>query len=143
MRTLFLAALLSVACLEASAYAKTNGTETMKITSVTVGVPVTQFEKAIDWYKAVLGPRETIQPVPSIFEFDLGSGTWLQLIQSDSIAAGDTVVRLGVENIDAEHARLKKLGIEVTEIERIEGVIAFCRFKDPSGNNLSLYQVLQ
>jgi catechol 2,3-dioxygenase-like lactoylglutathione lyase family enzyme len=35
------------------------------------------------------------------------------------------------------------LGIEVGPIDGIEGVIRFCDFEDPDGNQLNLYQVLE
>ncbi len=115
----------------------------MKITSVTIGISADKFEEAVSWYKKILGPRETIQPVPGIAEFELSSGAWLQVFQTKKVLAGDSVVRLGVENIDVESTRLKNLGITVSDIERIEGVIAMFDFVDPFGNKLSLYQVLQ
>ena len=59
-----------------------------------------------------------------------------------SVATDLDLVRVGVEDIDAERRRLLDLAVAVEDTERVEGVIAFCDFADPDGNRLSLYEVL-
>jgi len=52
-------------------------------------------------------------------------------------------LRLGVADIEAERKRIQEeLHIEVSEIERIEGLAAWCNFTDPFGNRLGLFQDL-
>ena len=34
------------------------------------------------------------------------------------------------------------MGIAVSEVEEVPGMVAFCGFDDPDGNQLSLYTVL-
>jgi hypothetical protein len=54
-------------------------------------------------------------------------------------SGAEVVVRFGVEDAAAEHARLASLGVDVGELERVENVIEYFNFPDPDGNLLSMY----
>jgi predicted enzyme related to lactoylglutathione lyase len=112
------------------------------IRSVTVGLPARDFEKAVAWYGRVLGPRTTIAPVESVVEMELVPGCWLQFQRAEKDGAAGAVLRLGVDDIDSEVARLTSLGVAIEPIRRIPGVVALCGFTDPWGRALSLYEVL-
>lgn len=92
------------------------------------------------WYSALLGETKTIQPVPHVFEFEVRTGFWLQLIEDPVLKTGDGALRFGVNDIEMEKRRLISVGIQTGEIQEIPGVIRLCRFTDPFGNKLSLYQ---
>lgn len=62
-------------------------------------------------------------------------GVWLQFGESP----GGCVFRIGVPDLQAERARLLALGVDVGDIEVVDGVIAFCDFADLDGNRLSFY----
>ena len=48
-----------------------------------------------------------------------------------------------VADVAAERERIHDaLGVAVSEIERIEGVAAWCTFEDPFGNRLGLFEDL-
>jgi predicted enzyme related to lactoylglutathione lyase len=112
------------------------------LTSVTIGLPVASLPDASAWYGRLLGRSADLEPVPGIEEFEPVPGCWLQLFEGASGSGYECVVRFGVSDIEAARARLVGFGIPVGPIERVEGVIAFCDFTDPWGNQLSLYQVL-
>jgi len=112
----------------------------MELTSITIGVPVSDMAKAKTWYIILLGATKTIQPVPNVFEFEISKGFWLQLIEDPALKAGDGTLRFGVKDIEAEKSRLAIAGISVGKIQEVPGVIRLCRFTDPFGNKLSLYQ---
>jgi catechol 2,3-dioxygenase-like lactoylglutathione lyase family enzyme len=113
----------------------------MKVTSITVGIPVSDLHVAVRWYQRVLELDRGIEPAPGIREFEVSPGCWLQLFREEASGSGH-VFRVGVEDIDEARRRLLGLGVTVADTERIEGVIAFCDFADPDGNRLSLYEVL-
>ena len=113
----------------------------MRVTSITVGVPVSDLDGATRWYEQVLGIGPAIEPVRGVHEYEVSRGCWLQLFEGET-SSSEHAFRIGVEDIERERDRLLRLGVPPREIERVEGVIAFCDFVDPYGNSLSLYQVL-
>jgi predicted enzyme related to lactoylglutathione lyase len=110
----------------------------MDTTSVTVGIPVRDLQSVRAWYERVLESSVDAEPTLGIAELEVHPGTWLQLMEDPEERP---VLRIGVPDIDAARERLIALGVEVTPIGGIEGVIRFCDFADPEGNPLSLYQV--
>ncbi len=113
----------------------------IETTSITVGIPVGDLDDATAWYGRLLEAEPDIKPVEGILESEVRDGFWLQLFEAEG-GSGEAVVRFGVREIEAATGRLREVGIEVGEVERVEGVIAFCDFADPWGNVLSLYQIL-
>ncbi|MBO3751007.1 VOC family protein [Streptosporangiaceae bacterium NEAU-GS5] len=114
----------------------------MKTTSVTVGVLVGDLPAASRWYQTVFeldGP--SVEPVEGIVEYLIG-GCWLQLAEAPPDPGG-WVFRVGVPDVQAEHARLETLGISAGPIHRVDDVIEYFEFTDPDGNRLSFYTVIQ
>ena len=114
----------------------------IETTSITVGVPVGDLEEATRWYTRVLNAGPELEPVRGIREFEVRPGTWLQLME-EADAPGGATFRLGVRDIHGQRRRLIDLGLEVSEVEDVDGVILLCDFADPWANRLSLYQVVQ
>lgn len=112
----------------------------MKLTSVTICVPVKSIEEASRWYERCLELKDRIDPAPGIREYELAPHYWLQLSEGATVRSEHCLL-LGVTDIERERERLTRLGIEVDKIQRVEGAVAFAEFKDPDGNNLSLYQL--
>jgi hypothetical protein len=50
-----------------------------KIKSFTVGLPVTELKRAVEWYRQLLGEVEEVNPAPGVWEF--------QIVPSDFLAA--------------------------------------------------------
>jgi catechol 2,3-dioxygenase-like lactoylglutathione lyase family enzyme len=102
----------------------------MKLTSMTVGLPVRDLQQAEDWYRRVFevtGPA--VSPAPGLVELPLGSID-LQLIE-------DPGAQPGAQN--AEHERLTGLGITVDPLEHVPGAVDYFDFVDPDGNALGVY----
>ena len=53
-----------------------------------------------------------------------------------------SVLRYGIEDLETEQERLRRLGVSVGQIETIPDVIRLFGFSDPDGNSLCCYQVL-
>jgi predicted enzyme related to lactoylglutathione lyase len=114
----------------------------MRISSVTVGLAVSDLVAARCWYESVLdvdGPQ--LEPVEGIVEYDLG-GCWLQLGEEAPTGSATAVLRLGVDDVHAERARLVELGLAVPEVVHVPGVLDVVDFPDPDGNHLSLYTLV-
>jgi lactoylglutathione lyase len=118
-----------------------------RITGVrTIGVPVTDQDRSLAFYRA-LG-FETRLDVP------MGGGTrWIEvappgsvvsiaLVRAhDGVPAGvETGVRFTSEDVDADHAALRSGGVDVDEVLRWEGVPPMLAFRDPDGNGLEIVE---
>ncbi len=118
----------------------------MRITSITIGLPVSDAERSADWYRRLLetlaGEPERIDPVPGIIEYALPATAWLQLMAAEQAS----VLRLGVDDLAAAGARLRSRGIEIGAIREFplsEGgsAILLADFADPDGTRLCLYEI--
>ena len=120
----------------------------MDVTSLTVGLPVSDLQRSREWYARLLQSDETpLEPVDGVLEHELSPGHWLQIFQTDSVheaarEAGSVVVRFGVADVAAERQRLLGLGIEVDALVRVEGVLEYADFPDPDGHRLTIYTML-
>ena len=108
-----------------------------------VGLPVADFERALDFYTRVLGLRQIAAPK------GFASGVrWLQLGEQHihlikhegSLApAGPRHVALNVSDIRAAKAHLSGLGFPLDAAPFVDGAERFY-MHDPDGNSLELIQ---
>jgi lactoylglutathione lyase len=125
-----------------------SGKSKNRITNVrTVGVPVTDQERALEFYVATLG-FDTRLDVP------LGErGRWIEVAPSgatttialvvahEAVPAGtETGIRLTTTDADAEHADMRAKGVDADEVLRWPGVPPMFAFRDPDGNGLTIVE---
>ena len=124
-------------------------TETrIRITDVrTVGVPVTQQDRALEFYVDRLGFEKRLdvpmgQGARWIEVAPPGATTSIALIPAhDGVPAGvETGVRFTTEDADADHAELRSRGVDADEILRWDGVPAMFAFRDQDGNGLEIVE---
>ena len=123
-----------------------NGTHIKSL--ATVGVPVTDQERAISFYVGTLGFEKRLD-VP------FGDGLrWVEVAPSGAattIALApapegspigvDTGVRFTTEDADGDHASLLASGVDVdAEVMRWPGVPPMFSFTDPDGNRLYIVE---
>ena len=115
----------------------------MDVTTLTVGLPVSDLDQAIKWYRTAFElPAADLEPAYGVVEFRLGP-IWLQLSAASTARNGAQVVtRIGVPDVAAQRERLLSHGIDVGPIHHVEGVVEYVAFSDPDGNALSLYTEL-
>lgn len=113
-----------------------------KINSFTVGLPVTDLNKAVKWYRQLLGEIDEINPAPGVWEFQIISSGWLQLFKSEPNGSNPAVVRFESDNIEASWMLALSLGTDVGEIQTVPGAVRYFEFRDPFGNQLSFYELL-
>lgn len=112
------------------------------LTGVTIQVRVPDAAEGFAWYEELLGRPPDYAPSPDVREWELVQECWLQVLEGTP-AVGSGPLRLGVGDIELERRYIQAaLGIAVSEIERLEGVAAWCTFTDPFGNHLGLFQDL-
>jgi len=132
-----------------SARHDTAGRNSIQVTGVaTVGVAVTDQDRALDFYVGVLGMQKRLDvPTPGggrwIVVAPPGTtGTTLALVAAhDGVPAGiETGIRLTTPDADAAHAQLLSQGVETGEVLRWPGVPAMFAFRDQDGNRLELIE---
>jgi catechol 2,3-dioxygenase-like lactoylglutathione lyase family enzyme len=115
---------------------------TTRITGVgTVGVPVTDQDRAVEFYVGKLG-FEKRRDVP------FGAGRWIEVAPPRSattialVPAGVPAgIRLMTEDADGDHANLRARGVDADpEVMRMPEAPAMFTLRDPDGNSLILVE---
>jgi predicted enzyme related to lactoylglutathione lyase len=127
----------------------TDETRTRITGMTTVGVPVTDQDRALDFYVTKLGfekrrdvtyggDQRWVEVAPA------GAETTIALVPSrEGVPAGvETGIRLLTEDAEADHADLRARGVDVDrEVMRFGGPVpAMFYFRDPDGNRLVIVQ---
>lgn len=120
-----------------------------RITGVrTIGVPVTDQDKALEFYVDKLGFEKRLDaPVEQlggrwIEVAPPGSTTSIALVPAgEELPAGvETGIRLTTDNAAALHANLLERGVDVDELLRWEGIPPMFAFRDQDGNGLEIVE---
>jgi catechol 2,3-dioxygenase-like lactoylglutathione lyase family enzyme len=125
-----------------------SGTEGMtRITEVgTIGVPVTDQDRALEFYLEKLGFETRIDASYGEGERWVevappGATTTIALVRSregDPIGI-DTQVRFSTENAEADHAALRARGVDA-DAEVMPYPVPMFSFRDPDGNRLLIVE---
>jgi lactoylglutathione lyase len=125
-----------------------DSTTTTRVTRMhTVGVPVRDQDRALEFYTGVLGLETTM-------DVDLGGGRrWIEITPaaggttialvsaSASAPAGvETGIRLCTPDVDAFQAHLLKHGTSADDVLRWPGVPPMFAFRDQDGNGLEIVE---
>ena len=125
-----------------------DSSTTTRITSMrTVGIPVRDQERALNFYTEVLGLAKSL-------DVDLGGGArWIEVAPAaggttialvaakpGAPAQVETGIRLCAPDADAMHAHLLGHGVSADEILRWQGVPPMFAFRDHDGNGLEIVQ---
>jgi len=112
---------------------------------LTVSLPVSNLDEAINWYQATLGFE---------LKYRLDDMGWCELGSSvDNVNVGLSVVEepnpggstptFGVQDIKSAEAALKSKGVRIDgDIITIEGMVSLLTFYDQDDNSLMFYQTL-
>ncbi len=113
----------------------------------TVGVPVRDQDRALDFYTGVLGMTTSL-------DVDLGGGRrWIEVTAAaggttialvsakpDAPAGHETGIRLCTPDADALHGHLLDHGVSAGDVLRWPGVPPMFAFRDQDGNGLEIVQ---
>jgi catechol 2,3-dioxygenase-like lactoylglutathione lyase family enzyme len=127
-----------------------NDKTAARITGVyTVGVPVTDQDRALEFYIGALGLEKRVD-VP-VEQF---AGRWIEVSapgapvsialvpEHDGVPSGvQTGIRLTTADADAVHADLQRRGVDVGEVLRWPQAPAMFAIRDPDGNGLEIVEL--
>jgi lactoylglutathione lyase len=117
-------------------------------TIATIGVPVTDQERALGFYTETLGMEKQLDvPLPQfggrwITVAPAGTATTIALVPArEGVPAGvETGIRLASPDAAAAHQQLQDHGVDVGILLRWDGVPPMFAFHDPDGNGLEIIQ---
>jgi catechol 2,3-dioxygenase-like lactoylglutathione lyase family enzyme len=121
----------------------------IKITRVrTIGVPVTEQDRALDFYLGTLGFAKRIDVTVGadlrwIEVAPPGSdGASIALLRAtgEAPASVETGIRLMTEDADASHAAMQSRGVDVDEVLRWPDAPPMFAFRDQDGNGLEIVE---
>ena len=115
---------------------------------MTVGVPVSDQDRALEFYLGKLGfEKRRDVPLPQF------GGRWIEVAPSDATitlalvparegapTGVQTGIRLKTDDADGVHARLQERGVDVGELLRWQGVPPMFSFRDQDGNGLEIVE---
>jgi lactoylglutathione lyase len=124
-----------------------EATET-PITGVrTVGVPVTDQDRALEFYIEKLGLEKRLDAPYGdggrwIEVAPEGATTTIALVRSrEGVPTGvETGIRLTTQDADAKHLDLRARGVDADEVLRWEGAPPMFSFRDQDGNGLEIIE---
>jgi lactoylglutathione lyase len=111
----------------------------------TIGVPVTDQDRAVDFYVGTLGFDKRLDaPVEQL------GGRWIEVAPPGSTttialvpgatAGVETGIRLTTADAASLHDELVARGVDVDELLRWDGVPPMFAFRDPDGNGLEIVE---
>jgi lactoylglutathione lyase len=121
---------------------------TNRITNIrTIGVPVADQDKALDFFVDTLGFETRVDvlmpgmPVRWIEVAPPASSVTIALVAHVKLpTVVETGIRFVTTDAEADHADLVAQGVEADEILRWPGVPAMFAFRDPDGNGYELVE---
>ncbi|HEY3857031.1 MAG TPA: VOC family protein [Verrucomicrobiae bacterium] len=107
-----------------------------------VGAPVTDLKRSREFYENILGLKVThISAGGAWIEYDIGAATFCIGSYPEWKPSGDgTMAAFEVDDLDAEMARLKSLGVNVF-MDTFDTPVCRCAMiTDPDGNKLMIHK---
>ncbi|MEU6479720.1 VOC family protein [Streptomyces sp. NPDC047017] len=111
----------------------------MDIARVLMVAPVGRVEEAVIWYERLLGRPADSRPMPSLADWHLTSGGWLQVFE-DSERAGSALLNLEVPDLNVALAELKRRGLSTEPVQAGGTRTRFAALQDPDGNRITLLE---
>lgn len=113
----------------------------LNLQSVVTVLPVTDFDRATQWYTRLFGRDADVVPVEGVAEWSLTDTVWMQ-VAYDPDNAGNTNIVLTVTDLDAQIASTTNAGIIIGDIVEYPDLIRMVDLIDPDGNQISFVQEL-
>ncbi len=109
----------------------------MSIAHVLGVVPVSDIATSRQWYASLFGRPEDNNPMPSLVEWQVLPGAWVQVFH-DEERAGSTQLNLAVDDLVGHLAELRDRGLHPSDISEADKGVRLSRLTDPDGNVIGL-----
>lgn len=109
----------------------------MSINYLLAVVPVSDIATSRQWYAALFGRAEDNNPMPSLVEWQVLPGAWVQVFH-DADRAGSGLLNLAVDDLDAHLATLRDRGLHPGDIAEANKGVRLAALTDPDGNTITV-----
>ena len=104
----------------------------MPIKTIYAHIACSDLSNSTEWYAKLFGRKPDALPMPGLAEWHYGEAAGIQLFE-EKPHAGASTLTLGVTDLDGEHARFEKNGLQPGDLEDAKQFKIF-RTRDPDGN---------
>ncbi len=111
------------------------------IEAVFAGLPVADFDAAIDFYERFFGRPADLVPKEGDSAWQIAGPGWVYVVH-DAERAGRGLLTILVDDLEEHVAALAGRGIETDAIETVPGTLARTVVTDPEGNTIQVAQPL-
>lgn len=109
----------------------------MSIQHVLAVVPVSDLQVSSRWYEALFGRPADNNPMPTLAEWQVLPGAWVQVFV-DAARAGSGLLNFAVDDLQTHMAELRKRGLEPGDVTGASKGVHLSAVTDPDGNTISL-----
>lgn len=108
----------------------------MPIEHVLAVVPVRDLEISRAWYERLFSRPEDNRPMETLVEWRATPNGWVQ-VWHDHERAGQGLLNLAVDDLDAQVAELSERGLEPGAIQEASEGVRLSAIEDPDGNRVT------
>jgi predicted enzyme related to lactoylglutathione lyase len=109
----------------------------MTIAHVLAVVHVSDIAASRRWYAALFDRPEDNNPMPTLVEWQVLPGAWVQVFHDDG-RAGTGAVNFAVDDLDDHVAQLRERGFAPGDIVEANKGVRLSSLSDPDGNTVNL-----
>ncbi|ULE34357.1 VOC family protein [Mycobacterium sp. IDR2000157661] len=109
----------------------------MSIDHVLAVVPVSDVDRSERWYADLFGRAADNNPMPTLVEWQLRPGAWLQVF-SDAARAGRGLFNFAVDDLERHLAEVRARGLQPGEILPVNKGVRLSELTDPDGNEIRI-----
>lgn len=113
------------------------GRNGMSINHLLAVVPVSDIARSRQWYASLFGRAEDNNPMPSLVEWQVLPGAWVQVFL-DADRAGSGLLNVAVEDLETHLAGLRDRGLDPGEITDADKGVRLSALTDPDGNTITI-----
>lgn len=108
----------------------------MSIDHVLAVVPVSDIEKSRDWYSSLFGRSADNNPMPTLVEWQVLPGAWVQVF-NDPQRAGSGLLNFAVDDLDGQLAQVRERGLDPGDIVEANKGVWLSTVNDPDGDSIT------
>jgi glyoxylase I family protein len=108
----------------------------MPIKHVLAVVPVSDIDRSNQWYASLFGRPADNNPMPSLVEWQVLPGAWVQVF-TDPDRAGKALLNFAVEDLESHLTEIDGRGVESGEIVDASKGVRTATVTDPDGNTIA------
>jgi catechol 2,3-dioxygenase-like lactoylglutathione lyase family enzyme len=108
----------------------------MAVQHVFAGIPVADYPSARDWYERLFGRPPDLVPHETEAAWQLSDTAWIYVV-ADADRAGDALLTIMVDDLEAQVSELADRGLATAAMETAPGLFRKAELRDADGNTIA------